>query len=84
MPVLVCVAGAMPRTSRTEPPSPTARRGISCTREEGEGTPEQAASGTESSAIYTPDGKVAMTLLAREVGPFKLDEVRRKHVRAMP
>ena len=27
----------MPRTSRTEPPSPTARRGISCTREEGEG-----------------------------------------------
>ena len=47
-------------------------------------TPEQAASGTESSAIYTPDGKVAMTLLAREVGPFKLDEVRRKHVRAMP
>ena len=47
-------------------------------------SPEQAASGTESSAVCTPDGKVAMTLLAREVGPFKLDEVRRKHVRAMP
>ena len=48
-------------------------------------SPQQAASGTESSAIGTSGGPLAMTLLAREVGPFKLDEVvRRKHVRAMP